>query len=266
MAIIEEYKGALFSTSHSIDKEPRDEDFKPHIHDYLELLCLVKGKVSYMVEGKIYKLSKGALLLMRGSETHKLIVEQSSEYERYVLNFRPEVLPSTLSGLLSPYFDRELGERNLYLPSQLRVSPVEQFKRMYEEMAMLEPCEALVANLCSILSSIKVVFLSGEDLSRENRYENEIISYINKHITEPLSLSQLSAELHLSTSQLSRSFKALTGTSIHSYILTKRLILFQEKLSQGKSALDASLECGFKDYSSFYRLYKKRFGVSPTKR
>ena len=41
-------------------------------------------------------------------------------------------------------------------------------------------------------------------------------------------------------------------------------VLFNKKVSRGKGVIEACHECGFYDYSSFYRLYKKRFGKAPT--
>jgi AraC-like DNA-binding protein len=42
------------------------------------------------------------------------------------------------------------------------------------------------------------------------------------------------------------------------------MIVAQDLIAKGESAVSASQRCGFHDYSSFYRLYKKRFNTSPT--
>ena len=118
-------------------------------------------------------------------------------------------------------------------------------------------------NLSFLISYINVIFTAKKDAEQE---ENSIISYINENLTNNISVSDVAKFAHLSQSQLSRVFKELSGTSVYEYILSKRLILFQEKVKQGMNAIKASSECGFGDYSSFYRLYKKRFGVPPTKK
>lgn len=261
MAVIKHYENELFSLSHSIDLSPKDEDFVLHIHDNLELLCVVKGKVSYLVEGNIYKLRSGSVLLMRSGETHKLIVNDKGEYERYVLNFNTELFDSSL---LLPYFDRELGKKNLYLPKELDFSAISVFEKLFKELSVL-PEVSIKSNISFLLSSIYLAFLEKEREASEND-ENEIIAYINENLTKPITLEDISKNVHLSISQANRIFKKLTGTSIHNYILSKRLVLFKQKISEGKSALNACQECGFSDYSSFYRLYKKRFGASPTAR
>ncbi len=262
MAVIESYNSELFSTSHCVDKSPRDEDFMLHIHDSLELLCVVKGKVSYRVEGNIYKLRPGAILLMRSGEVHKLIVNESEEYERYILSFEPELFDERL---LAPYFKRELGKRNLYLPKELDISPIAIFEKLFKELLVLDGKCTLVANISSLLSSICLAFSEERATKEISSTENDIISYINENLTSKISLDDISKHVHLSASQINRIFKALMSTSVYDYILSKRLVLFKSKISEGKNAQVASLECGFSDYSSFYRLYKKRFGTAPTK-
>ena len=37
-----------------------------------------------------------------------------------------------------------------------------------------------------------------------------------------------------------------------------------EKISSGTPAVIAASECGFNEYSNFYRQYKKIFGISPS--
>ncbi len=267
MAIIEKHESELFSLSHSLDTNPVDEWFNYHIHDGYELFCLVKGKVSYVVEGHIYKLRPGAILLMRSSEAHKLIVNESDEYERYVFNFRPELFSLFSKELLTPFTERALGERNLYLPSELGVSAISVFEKIFTELSLICPKDVILANASSLFSAVLRAFLdtSRHINAKDKSIPQEIISYINEHLSDELSLDKIAKEVHLSASQTNRIFKEIAGTSVYDYILSKRLILFQEKRALGKSALEASQECGFRDYSSFYRLYKKRMGISPTR-
>ena len=149
MAVIESCNGEGFALSHSVDTNPVDEWFEYHIHDSYELFCLVKGRVGYVVEGHIYKLKPGAILLMRSAESHKLIVNESYEYERYVLNFRPELF-SAFSSLLTPYTKRELGEKNIYLPSELDVSAISIFEKIFKEISVLDAKDAILANISSL--------------------------------------------------------------------------------------------------------------------
>lgn len=265
MAILNLLEGEGFSFSHSYDTEPKDSYFPLHIHDNHELFCLVRGDVGYIVEGRRYKLYPGTLLLMRSSESHKLIVNSASDYERYVINFSSDFLLQNGfdNSILAPLLNRELGQKNRYSPKDfLNITPISFFEKLEREAEIISPKNAALSNLSSLLSAINIAFLTK---SNKETDEGGIIAFVNDNLTKDLSVEEIASFVHLSPSQLSRIFKKLSGTSVYEYILSKRLILFHEKLRAGMGAQEASVECGFRDYSAFYRLYKKRFGVSPSK-
>ena len=269
MSILRMIEKEGFSLSHSLDKTPKNTDFAPHIHDNYEVFCLVRGRVDYMVEGKLYKLHSGAIMLMRSSETHNLIVNESTEYERYVLSFMPDfILNNGFSReLLAPFRARALGEKNMYLSNELDNAPISYFEKMFKESKYLDEAEVVLANLVSLFCDINVAFNEkSEPNDSKNPIEKELISFVNEHLTEDITIERIAEHLHISPSQVSRIFKRATGASVHNYIITKRLILFNKKLDKGRGVLDACHESGFRDYSALYRLYKKRFGISPTER
>ena len=268
MAVIERYENNEVKMTHSIDDAPKDVQFPMHVHDAYELYCFVSGKASYMVEGRIYDLRGGSMLLMRRAETHKLIVNGSGRYERYVLHFSPSVLQSFgfSEQLLAPFTRRGLGERNLYLPSEFSaIKPIEFFQKCFRELEVMPNDEVIIANLASFMCSVRMAFERSvePDFGGEKDLGREIIDFINANLSSELSLEIISSEVHMSPSQIGRVFRKLTGTSVYDYILSKRLIVAQELISKGESATDAAQKAGFRDYSAFYRLCKKRLGVSP---
>ena len=101
------------------------------------------------------------------------------------------------------------------------------------------------------------------DIAESPDVAKQLIEYVNKNLYEPLSLNSLSERFFLSQSQLNRLFRRATGTSIWEYITIKRLITARNRIRVGEHAGKVCISCGFKDYSSFYRMYKARFGVSP---
>ena len=168
------------------------------------------------------------------------------------------------STILTPLLQRELGQKNRYSPKDFTsFAPITYFEKIEAEAKIVTPKCAALSNLTALLSAISVAFLHK---SSKDNDESGIIAYVNENLTKNLTVKDIATHSHLSPSQLSRIFKNLSGTSVHEYILTKRLILFHEKLKNGMGAIEACAECGFRDYSSFYRLYKKRFGYAPTKK
>ncbi len=269
MALISEYKEEHFLLCHSVDEQPKGEDFVMHMHDSYEIYCFVSGNASYHVEGNAYELKPGCLLLMRNSESHTLVPGGAERYERYTLNFRRELLEGTgfTPSLLRPFHDHPLGEQNLYLPEQMTgIDPIALFRKTEAELRLLPTRDVILANLSSLLCAICAAFLrdNGDKRPSANRIGDEMIRYINENILSGINTNTLAAHVHLSPSQTCRIFKETTGASVYHYILLKRLILAREMIANGESAKNASLSCGFGDYSSFYRLYTKYLGKSPS--
>lgn len=91
----------------------------------------------------------------------------------------------------------------------------------------------------------------------------QILAEINAHIDSPLSIDSLAQQFHVSRSWLMHLFKAETGCSILSYLTEKRLFLARRCIQNGMSVTDACVNCGFPNYTSFYKAFRERFGYSP---
>ena len=84
-------------------------------------------------------------------------------------------------------------------------------------------------------------------------------------LVEPgvISLERLAAELFVSKYHIAHVFKDEIGMSIHQYISKKRLARCREALLGDVPVTKVYLLFGFHDYSSFYRAFKKEYGISP---
>ena len=67
----------------------------------------------------------------------------------------------------------------------------------------------------------------------------------------------------ISQSSLSHIFKRNLNTSVYKYITDKRMTAAQRLLKSGSTPSAAAFECGYSDYTVFYRAYKKYYGISP---
>ena len=234
-----------------------------HFHSmWYELIYVLKGEGSFYVEGMVFPVSQGDMVLVRKGETHLLTPHAGMPYERMLVYFS---LPEELDpqGLLQKaFYDRPLGTYNHY---QAGLFPHNNWKFYLEKMdGCKTPIEQLYY-LLPLLHEIAGCFTALKDAEAvpDMRYAASIIDYINQRLTQKLSLGQLAREFNMSKTNLNRIIKKYTGTTVWRYITVKRLYLSRERIRAGEPPTSVYLQCGYLDYTSFYRAYKQCFGVSP---
>ena len=94
-------------------------------------------------------------------------------------------------------------------------------------------------------------------------YKRQVLAYINEHYNEPLTLDMLSEKFFISKYHLLRKFDAQVGTTVHRYILQKRLLIAKQLLAGGVAPNEACGYCGFGDYANFYRAFRSEYGTTP---
>lgn len=238
--------------------------FNLHTHATAELFYLISGGGVFHIEGSSYRLQPGDIVLMRPAEAHYIEQDPTLPYERICLNFDPKIL-STLdpeNTLLRPYYDREPGNRNHYRTA----GTPDAVCRTYLDNILNAPDDRLkaVANLILLLRQVCVMFdREGAAPEEPDTLEYRIVRYINDNLQKDLSLQDLCDYFFISRAQLCRRFKKVTGTSVGKFVTAKRLLKAQHLICQGKKPTDVFAECGYQDYSTFYRAYLQHFGHSP---
>lgn len=93
---------------------------------------------------------------------------------------------------------------------------------------------------------------------------NACLAYIDKNLTRIENVSEISKAVFVSDSYVYQIFRNKLGKSPKRFIRDGRLTLAKYFIDKGEAPSLIYLKCGFKDYSSFFRAYKKFFGVTPT--
>ncbi len=254
---------------YAVDPHPDDRDFQMHVHERYEIFYFISGHAQYLVEGSKYPLEPGSLMLMRPAESHRIKILGDAPYERIAVNFPRSILelidPQYL--LLKPFEDRPIGRGNFYGACEFHQASLNQlFQKMCSEhQENYHKRAKILAHLFVILDMINDAYIkrgSAEYVPPQSLSE-QIVAHVNMHLFDDLSIPLLAEHFFLSTSQFSRIFRQATGAAPWEYITIKRLTAAREKIRSGIPAQNASDNCGFKDYSSFYRAYVKHFGCAP---
>lgn len=105
----------------------------------------------------------------------------------------------------------------------------------------------------------------GAESSAEEPLAEGIRRYILAHLADDLSGDALAAALYVSRSTVARAVKERTGLSLRLYIQSLRLDAARALLLQSKLPItQVAARCGVSDFNYFSRIYKRRFGQTPT--
>jgi len=254
-------------------KDDYPKEIALHHHDFYEVYFFLSGNVQYIVENRSYLLTSGDVLLISPMELHQPVFNgEHRSYERIVLWIDKQFLEGfSLPGQsFTDCFDTKApGHTNLLRPEGV----ARQFLAFLMEQLMAETSSEDRYREIASMSYLAQVLISLNRLSAQRTTEElvnspgsavyNILGYINDHYSEDLTLDHLANKFFISKYHLSREFQRLVGTSVHRYIVQKRLVMAKQMLSQGKPSSEVYQQCGFGDYSNFYRAFKAEYDISP---
>ena len=243
-----------------------------HTHDYYEFYLFLEGDVSMEISGTKFPLKKGDIIVIPPDVHHHIIIHDASEtYSRFVFWITKE-------------YCLQLMRRSPDYAWLMQNTAVTHQWVHHMDAASFNTIQSRMISLLQEIHSERfgknayIQLLVNELVLQLNRtvYENEnqtnqdtgdffsnLILYMDTHFEENLTLEQIAGHFYVSPYYIAHYFKENMGISIHQYILKKRLETCADLMSANRSVGDFWEKTGFRDYSAFYRAFRKEFGVSP---
>jgi AraC-like DNA-binding protein/mannose-6-phosphate isomerase-like protein (cupin superfamily) len=230
-----------------------------HCHNGLELLYVLSGNMMHVVEGRKYRLEPGDLVLVHPSRYHYLEQLSDEPYERYNVHFDPQLEKVDISSL--PRELEVINLKNVPFASQL-------FEKMDYYQKKLHP--PVFKEL--LLQLLKELFISLHLATYAKKREEATLSpilkraldYINDNLFTISDVDEVADALFISSSYLFYLFRSSMHQTPKKYITVKRLLASQSRIRGGMSPTTVCKECGFNEYTTFYRNYYTFFGHPPS--
>ncbi len=251
-----------FPVSILLDHNP---GISTHRHEETELIIVLSGTMRITVDTQTYILHPNDTMIINSFAAHAMTTESSGVICSVLFNF-PRVMPyfkryiSTSyvcnSSLYPDQDDRELCRAVARIARQASRSAGNGELMLY----------SLFYHLIYVLNT-KYASQNSEghtsDPGNPQRIR-QVLTYIQNHYREPVTLDDLAKVIHITPQYLSRLFREFTGESVLAYITSVRLNFAYLKLFDTNLSLeDIARDTGFSSVRSFSSAFKQAYGQTP---
>lgn len=240
-----------------------------HWHNYLEIIYLLRGSMTAIVQAEKYSLLPGEALIINSEDLHMTQKEDPhTDYmllqisEQRLVQFFPNFahirfhsfissealvssgnLKNSLEGLIQAFTKKEDGYQLLFTA------------RLYDLLYTLYKS-------CSFHRQSEKISGTARDMGRMT----QIIDWLQENYRQPLTLSQAALHLGLSKEYFCRIFRQYTGETFLEYLYLLRTISFYQELPASDLSIPLLMEKnGITNYKVFLRVFKKLYGTTPQK-
>ena len=254
-----------------------------HSHPTFEFSFFREGSGVFSTKDKQYPIEPGDVFLFRGNEQH-YVTEIGGDKEIICpgLQFSPDFIWSPRNEIMSikhmklftqdnKLFHNQIerGSETVIRVRELLLAIENEFKQGRSQYSLMIKVY-LISILVLLIRYYSERGANGVEENFNIKRENmllidNVMRYIDSHITEDLDIKTLAGIANMSVSYFSRLFKALNGFTTWDYIVSRRIHLAQNLLlSTENTVLDIAMCCGFHNSANFNRAFRKITGESPS--
>lgn len=245
-----------------------------HWHEEAELTLITRGNCLYQIDLVDHEVKEGDILFIPPLFLHSISLGTSEEIlsETYVFHLNFLGGNSTdicATRYLAPMMNQEFSMPCLISPEHPAYASL---RKILNQITSLYD-EAVTGYELALKSLfLQAVFLllqysektDSHDTGTHSDKLKNVLDYIEFHLAEPISISELAKLCYFSDYHFMRFFKKHMNMTCVEYINNLRLEKSVELFEQGNdSILDVSLSVGFRNLSYFHRAFKKKYHMTP---
>ena len=245
---------------------------KPHTHDFFQIYYIMKGALLHYVENESSRLVQGDMFIIPPGAIHYIKPDADAVF--YSFSFMPDFFDETaISNRIVSDFLKSIkpDKPKISISSKEFMqaeSIMEQILKEFNEkpLGYIETIRSYATILITLLARN---YLKTDKAALKPRFENKrqfvihCINYIEHNFTDDISLEEIAKQSAMSKVGFCSLFSELTGHSFNKFLNICRIKKAIEYINKGYKISAVYGLCGYNDFSTFYRNFKKITGVSP---
>ncbi len=242
-------------------------NFKPHRHNFYEVMYLTGGKGVHIIDFETYKYNPPALYLVSPNQIH--FWDLSEKLEGYIFLFKEDFLVSSGLGHAHnqiAFFQHMMDSPTFSLDQtqQTKLEPL--IKAMVHETSKKEIAQKSVLQAYLHIFLITIQRMYGEKAQSSHvSLVKQFIKIASNTISCNCDLKRCAAKMNISETHLRNTLKEKTGKTPGQII--RQIVILEAKrllIHSDLSAAEIAYSLHFEDPSYFGRYFKRETGISPT--
>ena len=242
-------------------------------HDFPEILYICKGRHKLLLDSTEYILSTGQLIIYAPGAFHTSRERNFSK--GLILSFRipPEAILPLCNQVITPTLLQKqtflrIFEDGLSCFRGLSTDEIQQGKKgsVLKEIADPVTLQRIKKQLEFLLTDISAN-LRTRDLKQTKRVRDfeQVIDFLNRHVSEKLTLTEIADACEMSVSKLKLLFRENTGGGVIDYFIALKIDRAKELIRKGNMNFAQIADAlGFNSFCYFSRTFKKITSYSPS--
>ena len=248
-----------------------------HWQDTMEILFIREGTGRVSIDLENISVKKGDICLILPDQLHSIDADSNASLKISMIQFPLSLLCANTRDDDAFAFLKPLSKGEQVIP--WLITPeygwYDEFRQCFEEMFQLQTFYSAAYPLgikSNLFRLFYLLFYNEPAVKPKSRPQKsvvktkQIIRYITEHYSEPLSTEQMAKVCGFSESHFIKFFKSTIGITftecLNSYRLSQasRLLLS----NTDEPIMDTAKKCGFNSISYFNRVFKKKYGITPS--
>lgn len=243
-----------------------------HVHDYYQMIYCKKAGGSFEINGIHYEATPGYIYFIRPMEPHSM--KRGKNMRLVELKFLAEDQQTVeqLSNLPSVFrmddnFEVRLALKDVIQEGLSRAVYSNDSTNAALELLLIRILRSFIQNAGESLQSTNFCLSSQNTAVPSDTFDVQflkVVDYIEKHLSEPITLDDLSSLVHFNKSYLIERFKEIWGVPPMKYVNWMRVERAKELLTTTNATItDISREVGFQSIHYFSRFFKGKENMTP---